>query len=103
VNFNKLVHETRGKCCHEPGRRGYCPKCSCKSPRLPDYESSMDACMELWEEGSLLGMRHYRGSESMDPYWRVWSHLTEARAETPQLAIIRAYLKSKGVELETGQ
>jgi hypothetical protein len=38
----------------------------------------------------------------MDPYWRVWSHLSEARAETPQLAIIHAYLKSKGVTAPKG-
>jgi hypothetical protein len=110
--LNKLVHETRGKCWHEVGtyehdvQKGIkvkvwtCKKCGKVFYNIdsivascPDYENDMNACMEilegsLWECGS---------PNSGQPF--AWVDHCFSIAETPQLAIIHAYLKSKGVEL----
>jgi hypothetical protein len=93
--LNKLVHETRGKCWHEYTKSN-CDKCNAgfnTTPPNPDYENDMDACMDilegsLWECGS---------PNSGQPF--AWVDHYFSIAETPQLAIIHAYLKSKGVEL----
>jgi len=97
MNWNKLVTETR---CEVEER---------------DYEGSMDACMELWEEMYMPGLydpvRMIRSSNPLR--WVITSciHYGDGgrdfewavEAETPQLAIIKAFLKSKGVTLEESE
>jgi hypothetical protein len=62
-----------------------------------DYEGSMDACMELLEDFLFEIGNH--GKSHFAWLMRGGTVCTE-KAETPQLAIIKAYLKSKGVTLE---
>jgi hypothetical protein len=119
MNINKLVHETRGKCWHEVGtyehdvQKGIkvkvwtCKKCGKVFYNIdsivascPDYENDMNACMELWG-GNKIGLLNV----DEDGIWHCCYRQTHSRftlyvkAETPQLAICQAYLKSKGVEL----
>jgi len=108
MELKKLVHETRGKCWHEPKRRGYCTRCKCRSPRQPDYENDMNACMELWEEAEMDALRRTPHQHSTLHGYRAFYPYPEdhfyrgamkagPEASTPQLAIIHAYLASKGV------
>jgi hypothetical protein len=65
----------------------------------PDYTNDMNACMELAKEALLAYLVGTDGHTSCWPAKNGYIPIGAMFAETPQLAIIHAYLKSKGVEL----
>jgi len=103
MNLNKRVHLARGLCWHEwvDSITAQCRHCGVVIQEGgPDYEGSMDACMELLEDFLFEIGNH--GKSHFAWLMRGGTVCTE-KAETPQLAIIHAYLKSKGVTLEESE
>jgi hypothetical protein len=68
----------------------------------PDYQEDMNACMELWEEGNMCSLSQpTKGGVFLVLYDDEKDNVSRVggTGKTSELAIIAAYLKSKGVEL----
>jgi len=103
--IDRAITESLGKCWHEQEPHGdlhTCEKCGQTEYQNIDYTTDANACVELWADGMWVGKKDNRwlahiwtdpNNDSIPPFIRI-------TADTLQLAICKAYLKSKGIELE---
>jgi len=105
--INKLITEARGGCWHEMGDYGKCIHCDMHiialRPRWcnTDYTTDANACVELWKTSHIFAIEPQETSVGKYRWMVRLPHGQQAVYEsTFCLAICKAYLKSKGIELE---